>query len=482
MSRLELNAVLRQDLSSFIERVFYQLNKSATYHPNWHIDAIASRLNDVRLGKIRRLIINLPPRNLKSISASVAFPAWLLGHDPSRSIICASYGQDLAAKHALDTRLVMSSAWYERAFGPRLSASRNAVADFTTLQGGGRMATSVGGVLTGRGADVLIIDDPTKPDEALSDTQRRNANEWFDHTLYSRLNDKNTGAIIIVMQRLHLDDLVGHVLEQEKWEVLSLPAIALEDQTITYERCGQTFKTMRREGDVLAPIREPLAVLDALRQAMGEYHFSAQYLQEPVPLGGGLVKLDWCQRYRSFDLPQTFEQIIQSWDTANKATNLSDYSVCTTWGIYNKKVYLLDVLRERMEYPALKKAVQAQATKWRPSTILIEDKASGTQLSQELRQENFHQAKGIKPVGEKVMRMNAQTAMIENGMVRFPEEAAWLPTYMQELTTFPKGKNDDQVDSTSQALAWISESLNEPAFLVFMRQQLKLDEEFMARR
>jgi predicted phage terminase large subunit-like protein len=473
MSRQALNVMLRNDLAIFIERAFRQLNPCTHYHPNWHIDAIASRLDDVRTGKIRRLIINLPPRNLKSICTSVAFPAWLLGHDPSANLICASYGQELATKHAMDTRQVMSSAWYQSAFRTRLSANRSAVADFTTTAGGGRMATSVGGVLTGRGADVIIIDDPTKPDEAMSEVQRQHANEWFDHTLYSRLNDKTTGAIIIVMQRLHLDDLVGHVMEQEAWEVLSLPAVACQDEVIAYRALGQAIQKHRAEGDILDPVREPSVVLDAIRRSLGEYHYSAQYLQEPVPLGGGFVKLDWLKRYGAYDSPCAFEHIVQSWDTANKVSDLSDYSVCTTWGIDKKQIYLLDVLRQRMDYPALKRAVHAQATRWKPQTILIEDKASGTQLIQELRQENLYEAKGIKPVGDKVMRMHAQTAMIENGVVHFPEEAPWLPTYIQEITTFPKAKHDDQVDATSQALAWISEGLNEPAYLVFMRREME---------
>jgi predicted phage terminase large subunit-like protein len=473
MSRQALNVMLRSDLAIFIERAFRQLNPSTRYHPNWHIDAIASRLNDVRTGTTRRLIINLPPRNLKSICASVAFPAWLLGHDPSANLICASYGQELATKHAMDTRQIMTSAWYQSAFPTQLSASRSAVADFMTTRGGGRMATSVGGVLTGRGADVIIIDDPTKPDEAMSEAQRRHANDWFDHTLYSRLNDKTTGAIIIVMQRLHLDDLVGHVLEQEDWEILSLPAVAFQSEVITYRALGQTMEKVRLEGDILDPVREPPAVLEAIRSQLGEYHYAAQYLQQPVPLGGGFVKLLWLQRYDAYTQPRTFDQIVQSWDTANKVSDLSDFSVCTTWGIQGKKVYLLHVLRKRMEYPDLKRAVHAQAITWKATVILIEDKASGTQLIQELRQENLHQAKGIKPVGDKVMRMHAQTAMIENGIVCFPEEAPWLPTYIQELTTFPKGKHDDQVDSTSQALAWICEGLNEPAFLAFMRMELE---------
>src|SRR3984957_13325634 len=203
----ECAALLRQDLYAFTEQCFYELNPSTTFLRNWHIQVISSALEDCRSGKIFRLIINQPPRSLKSHCASVAFVAFLLGHDPSAKIICASYGQDLANKHAMDCRALMASAWYQNLFGARLCSQRPALQELTTQQGF-RLATSVGGVLTGRGADFIIIDDPLKPEEALSETQRRTVNEWFSHTLYSRLNDKSKGCIIIVMQRLHQDDLV----------------------------------------------------------------------------------------------------------------------------------------------------------------------------------------------------------------------------------------------------------------------------------
>ena len=191
---------------------------------------IATKLEAVRKGLIKRLIINLPPRGLKSHCASIVFPAWYLGHDPTGQIICASYGQDLADKFARDCRTIMMAEWYRRIFRTRL-ANRQAVADFTTTEQGVRMSTSVGGVLTGRGADLIIIDDPLKPDEALSQTQRKAVNDWYDNTLLSRLNDKTNGRIIIIMQRLHQDDLVGHVLGKEDWDVLSFPAIAERDET-----------------------------------------------------------------------------------------------------------------------------------------------------------------------------------------------------------------------------------------------------------
>src|SRR6202011_2786891 len=221
----EYETMLRQDFSTFAARCFYDLNPQTELAMNWHVEVIAAKLTAVRHGKIPRLIINLPPRHLKSLLASIAFPAWCLGHDPSAQILCVSYAQDLADKLSRDCRHILASDWYRGIFPPRLSPQRAAMPEFDTTAQGCRLATSVGGVLTGRGADIVIIDDPLKPEEALSQAQRQAANEWYDHTLYSRLNDKLAGAIVLIMHRLHEDDLAGHVLEQEPWEVVRLPAV-----------------------------------------------------------------------------------------------------------------------------------------------------------------------------------------------------------------------------------------------------------------
>jgi hypothetical protein len=242
--------------------------------------------------KIKRLIVNVQPRSLKSHLAAVSFPAFLLSHQPSSQIICASYGQNLANKHSLECRTLMASAWYQRLFRTRLASHKQSLQEFLTTVNGFRLATSVGGVLTGRGADFIIIDDPLKPDEALSETRRKAANEWFDHTLYSRLNDKRTGCIItiIIMQRLHEDDLMGHVLEQEPWEHVKLPAIAEEDEAHIIRSRYQNRLVRPKIGEALHPERKPLPVLHNMRRTLGEYNFAGQYQQQPSPLGGGLVK------------------------------------------------------------------------------------------------------------------------------------------------------------------------------------------------
>jgi len=455
LSLTEYEFVLRHDLFAFIERSFYELNAQASFSPSPHIEVMAARLECCRRGDIRRLIVNQPPRSLKSHAVSVAYPAWILGHNPTAQIICASYGQDLADKHARDCRTLMSSAFYQRLFPrTRLSIEKQSVNEFMTTAQGFRMSTSVGGVLTGRGADLIILDDPLKPDDAMSQTRRTSVNEWYDNTLVSRLNSKETGVIIIVMQRLHQDDLVGHVWDQENWQVSSFPAIAREDEIHLIESPLGRRRFERKVGEVLQPDRESLSTLKALRQTIGEYNFASQYQQDPMPLGGAIVKTEWLKYYEPNDAPSRFSCILQSWDTANKSGELNDFSVCTTWGANHGAYYLISVFRRRLNYPDLKRAVREQFDQHKADKILIEDKASGTQLIQDLKSEGLF---GIVPYdpppgSDKVLRLHSQTAEFESGRVLLPSSASWLEEYVRELTTFPGTKFDDQVDSTTQAL------------------------------
>src|ERR1700738_3984990 len=477
LSPPEYDAILRSDFSFFAQRCFSELNPQAELAMNWHLEVIAAKLTAVREGKIRRLIINLPPRHLKSLMASIAFPAWCLGHDPSAQILCVSYAQDLADKLARDCRSIMMSPWYRRIFSNRLGPHRQAVQEFITTRQGYRLATSTGGVLTGRGADIILIDDPLKPEEALSEAQRQTANDWYDHTLYSRLNDKRHGGIVIIRQRLHEDDLVGHVLAQEPWEVLSFPAIAEAEEAHQIETIWGPRCLARRQGEALHPDREPLETLEHIRRTIGEYNFAGQYQQSPAPLGGGLVKAEWFKRYGANERPESFESILQSWDTANKATELSDFSVCTTWGVRGKDLFLLNVLRKRLEYPALKRAVREQQSLFNANVVLIEDKASGTQLIQELIADGCHRVTRYKPECDKIMRLHAQTAIIENGVVHPPEAAPWLAEYLHEMTVFPKGKHDDQVDSTAQFLDWFKKPFPGQGIFELYRRLAKEAEE-----
>ena len=423
----------------------------------------------MRAGRIRRLVVNLPPRHLKSLLASVAFPAWCLGHDPGLRLLCVSYAQDLADQLARDCRRIVASAWYRRLFATRLSASKTAVQEFVTTAQGHRLAVSVGGALTGRGADIVVIDDPLQPEAALSRTQRQAVNEWYDHTLYSRLNDKRSSAIVLVMHRLHQDDLTAHVLAQEAWEVVSLPAVAAAAECHAIDTRHGPRRWLRQAGEALHAGREPLAVLDHIRQTIGEYNFAGQYQQCPAPLGGGLVRRGWFRHYPPDGLPAAFDRVVQSWDTASRATELADYSVCTSWGIAGRDLYLLDVLRRRMEYPELKRAVRAQCERFAADVVLIEDQASGIPLIQELTEEGLWAVTRYRPQADKIMRLNAQTAIIENGFVHLPEAAPWLAQYLDELTNFPNARHDDQVDSTAQALDWLKRAGREPGILGYYR-------------
>jgi predicted phage terminase large subunit-like protein len=256
------------------------------------------------------------------------------------------------------------------------------------------------------------------------------------------------------MQRLHEDDLVGHVSQQGGWHILRFPAIAeVNEFHVVRTPYGRKAFT-RAQGEALHPGREPIEVLADIREIQGEYNFAGQYQQAPAPLGGGMIKVDWFKTYTEADLPSKFDMIFQSWDTANKPTELSDYSVCTSWGVKSKRLYVLHVTRKRVDYPGLKRDVRDQAEAFAAKTVLIEDKASGTQLIQELIGEGMHTVQRYEPTIDKVMRAHSVTSTIENGFVYVPEKAPWLAEYLHEMATFPRGRFDDQVDSTSQALDW----------------------------
>ena len=343
----KFEALLRADFRPFLEKVFSTLSPGQSFIPTWHLEAIAYQLERVRRGAIKRLIINMPPRSLKSVTASVAFPAFILGHDPTRRIICVSYSGDLAKKLANDFRAVAEARWYRELFPDTRIGQKDSETEIELTARGFRLATSVGGTLTGRGGDLIVIDDPLKPDDAHSETKRNTANEWFKNTLLSRLDDKRTGAIIIVMQRVHMDDLTGFVTSQsDEWEVLTLPAIAEIDEVIPI---SGTKVHRRRVGEALSPEREPLSVLENLKAQLGSDAFSAQYQQMPVPPGGAMIKRDWIKRYAELPLQRERSLILQSWDTASKGGPENDFSVCTTWCISReRRWYLMDVWRKRV--------------------------------------------------------------------------------------------------------------------------------------
>jgi predicted phage terminase large subunit-like protein len=449
-----LRAILRTDLPFFTRKVFATVSPGDTYIHNWHVDAIAHHLMRVHSGECRRLLINQPPRSLKSISVSVAYVAWLLGHDPTRRVIVASYSGDFAAELHRQFRMVVSSEWYVALF-PSLRWARETGLEFVTTQGGSRYATSVGGTLTGRGADLIIVDDPLKANEVQSESARKRVIDWYGGALVSRLNDKQTGSIVAVMQRLHEDDLAGHLMRQGGWDHLDMPAIALQNEII---EIGHGKSHARRSGDVLHPERENRETLEATKVEVGSLKFSAQYQQRPVPVEGNLIRRSWFPAYDNLPAGPWPTKIVQSWDVAMMTGDQNDYSVCTTWLIHKNDAYLVDVYRARLEYPDLRRKVISLAAEHRATTILIEDAGPGMNLLQDLRAampQGMTRPIGIKPEGSKVDRMAAQSAKIEAGHVHLPHRAPWHADFLTELLSFPNGRHDDQVDSVSQFLRWL---------------------------
>jgi predicted phage terminase large subunit-like protein len=455
-----LKEMQRHDFLSFLDRAWPYISGGELLDCNWHIDAMACRLDQVRLGVSRRLLVNLPPRNAKSKTVSIAWVAWMLGQDPSLNLVCVSYSNELSGDLARDCLTIMQAPWYRELF-PRTVLRREAVHDIQTTAGGGRLATSITGSLTGRGGDIIILDDVIKPEEASSEVVREAVNRWYRTTLASRLNDKRTGAIICVMQRLHQYDLPGLVIEAGGWDHLSLPAIATEDEVIPLTR-GREH--VRRCGDVLHPAREPLEELERLRAEMGSTAFQAQYQQSPVPAQGNTFKAEWLKTDDGAGRCAGGE-IIQSWDTGIKTAEGNSFSVCVTARWAARYVLLLDVWRGRLEFPDLVKKAIELARLHGARTLLIEDRASGSELIQTLRSKPPH---GVplpipcQPTSDKLSRAEGVSSIVEAGQLLLPADAHWLGEFTKELLGFPSSRYDDQVDALTQLLAWLRDRWSVP--------------------
>lgn len=441
----------REDFSVFAQSAFRVLHGEALSR-NWHIDAIAHELMRVARGDVRRLIISMPPRTMKSFIASVCYPAWLLGRNPAEKIICVSYAHDLSSEFGALTLRLMRSDWYRRVFPATHVDPKKAGADrLVTTRGGSRYSTSTGGTLTGRGGGFIIVDDPVRADDAHSEARRESASRWFRSSVLSRLNNPKTGRIIVVAQRLHMQDLPGQLLDGGGWHELRLPLIADRDQEIALTDDTRLF---RPAGDILHEDRFDDAYIAEQIAAMGERDFEAQYNQRPMPPGGALFRLEWLKRYDRRPGVHRVQGIFQSWDTAYEVRETNDYSVCTTWALSGRDCYLLDVYRERLEFWALEKAVLSQREKWKADLVIVERAGSGISLGQNLTRNGQNRwLQALSPEGSKQDRASRQTPKFERGEIWVPEEAPWLEVFEDELASFPHGRHDDQVDSVTQFLA-----------------------------
>jgi len=419
----------------------------------WHIAIICRLMMKVYNGDVRRALICIPPRYLKTYLISIAYPAWLLGKDPKTRIICASYGTDLAKKFSADTLKLMKSPLYRRLFpNTHLDPKKQNEIEIATTVGGYRFATSTGATLTGRGADVIIIDDPLKAGEGRSPTARLSCIDWFQSTIHTRFNDPKKGVLIVVAQRLHVEDLPGHIIETGGWEELILPAI--NPTTRFYDVIEGGVQARFDPGRILQPSRHNLEDLGQLKKDMGEFDFEAQFNQKPLREGGEVFKEEWVKRYDKRPGPSKVIATVQSWDTAYEGDEDNAWSVCTTWAMCADGFYLIDVWRERPKFPDLVKAVYELKKKWKADLVIVENKASGISLKEEInyidKQKWLVWAGPDKP---KVERAQQQALKVEQGKFWLPKEAPWLSAYEAEFFSFPQSKFSDQVDSTVQFLA-----------------------------
>jgi predicted phage terminase large subunit-like protein len=429
--------LVRDDLACYAIAMWPRFELAA------HHQLIVERLEAVERGEIRRLMISLPPRHGKSLLASQIFPAWYLGRHPDREIIIATYGQELSDLLGRRVRSMVSDPLHWAIFPEfHLANDVASMRQFSTTAGGSFYAVGRGGAITGRGADLLLIDDPLKDqEEARSDVIRPALHEWYSTVAYPRLQPG--AAIVLISTRWHEDDLAGRLLRQsgdEGWDVLSLPAIAEKDESF------------RRAGEALWPARFSLEALEQIRREVGGVAWASLYQQRPSAAEGRVFKRQWWARYR--EQPH-FKRIIQSWDTAYKTGSENDFSVCTTWGVAENGYYLLSCWRGRLEFPALKRKVASLASEYSPAVILVEDKANGQSLIQELKYETGLPIRSVTVDRDKVVRAYAVTPLIEAGKVFLPESAPWIAEFLDELAAFPTGVHDDIVDSVSQALNYL---------------------------
>ena len=449
---------MRRSLKEFTKNSWQAIEPGRDFHDNWHIDAISEHLQAVVEGDIKRLIINIPPRHMKSISVAVALPAWTWTIQPSKKFLYASYAGSLSIRDSVKCRRLIDSRWYKEHFGEsfKLTGDQNQKQRFENDHTGARIATSVDGALTGEGGDIIVIDDPHNVRESESSAVRDGVLEWWDQAMQTRLNDPKTGAFIIIMQRVHERDLTGHILANEmegEWDHLCIPArYEIGHPTPTRSRLGFT-DPRTKEGDLLWPERIDAKTLGNLERSLGSYASAGQLQQRPMPEGGGILKAEWWVPWEKDDLPD-IEYVLQSWDTAFSTKEKSSYSARTTWGVFRKdgqiNAMVLEMWYDRVSYPELRKLAQEAYYDWEPDAVLIEKKASGQSLLQDLRMAGVPVLEYM-PDRDKEARAHASSALLEDGRIYYPSDKKWAKNLIDICASFPATDNDDIVDTCTQA-------------------------------
>ncbi|MEQ8747431.1 hypothetical protein [Pyruvatibacter sp.] len=443
-----LKGVLAQDFLAFVEKCFEQLHGPNKFVPGEHIDVVAYHVERAIAGDHKRLLINMPPRHMKSFIVSVCLPAFLLGRAPDTKIILATYGEKLSVEHANKTRAIMSADWYQKVFPKTKIGVNTSVAMLRTTLNGYLFATSVDGPATGFGADVILVDDLAKADA--SPLEREKANKWFSSTLMTRFDDPKNGITIVAMHRTHTDDLSGFLLDQSGWTHVKLPAIAQAAEKIA-KGVGSSFS--RSIGDPLHPARMSAAELKALRVTLTPPVFAAQFQQEPDATSEALFDSKWFKAIPQIMHLNNYNFVVHSWDAASGEGPTASYSVCTVWGVLDDRCDLVSVYRKRVNYTRLRQAALKLVRTFPPTHIVIEDASSGKALLADLKNTFAGRIISYTPTDGKIERAEAVLDLLHAHGINYPKDATWASAFLQEVLTFPSSFNDDQVDSLTQFLA-----------------------------
>ncbi|HLP67867.1 MAG TPA: phage terminase large subunit [Rhizobium sp.] len=445
-----IDALMRENLYLFLVQAFEELFPGETLAREDYVEAMCCAIQRVATGQCKRLMISIAPRHLKSICGSVILPAFVLGRDPRQQIVVVSYNKDLARELAELFRRLVESPFYRRLF-PRMSISpkHNRHEHVKTTVGGGRKCVSIEGGITGFGANLIIIDDLGKPSEMRHASYRQGLRDYFDQTLFSRLNDKRTGRILSIQQRLHPDDFSAYLLEKGMFDHLCLPSIAEVPQEIPLYN-NRVFH--RKPGDLLNPEREPQDVLDHIKATIGKYAFQAQYQQNPIDGESEYLSMQDLHLVDTLPDLNRFVRRVQSWDTAAKDGPRCDFSVGMTfgWHAHDERWYLLDIYRKRVDYTELKAAVLRLRAHWKVDKVLIEASALGNSLLQEFRKNACGVFQAVNVVASKEDRFIPHTDWIKSGNLVIPTDTPWFDDFRRELLAFPNADKDDQVDALTQ--------------------------------
>lgn len=463
----EITPAPQLDLKEFVHQAWDILEPVTKLLWNWHLDLICEHLTLIQQNQFKNshgdqiegIIFNVPPRTMKSLLITVLFPAWVWTTDPARRFMFVSYSEKLSTQHSVYRRCVLESDWYRQNWGSvfTFAKDQNLKHHYENSRRGTMFSTGMQATATGMGGDVLVFDDPLNPEQAVSQVERESVNLRFDSTFRSRINNAATGVKIVIMQRLHEQDLTGHIMakEADRWIHLRLPALAEREVKLEFPISKQR-KTMHA-GDLLWPNRLPQSFLDSQKIGMGTWAFTGQYLQDPAPSEGGVIKRQWIRFYRVLpDLDYT----VQSWDCTFTGSDRSDYVAGQVWGRAGGKYYMLPHrVYDRLDFAPTMSAIRnTHALYPRANAILIENKANGPAIISELKKE-MAGVVALSADHGKMSRAQAMSPLWEAGSVELPDprtfDVPWIESYIHNICTFPKAAHDDDMDATSQAILYM---------------------------